>query len=683
MTDPPRLRPGLRFSRHEHEGVVSYVVKNPAALKYYRFGQVEAWLMQRMDGARTLPQICDELRDEIGMNASPQALDVLVRRLREMGLVERSVEERSALLLERVRQQRRLRSHAKGSMLRMRFSAGDPDPLLATMVERMPFFWTPGFVAASFIVFLVYATLLAANWSGFMSSVAVLYSPLQMTIGVFLICYFSFAITAIIHEFGHGLTCKRNGGEVHEMGAMLLYFMPAFYCNVSDAWTFEKRSQRLWVTLAGGWIQLWVAAAAAIVWTITEPGTLINGIGLYTTVLAGGYSVLLNYNPLIPLDGYYALVDLINMPNLRARSFAYVGAAAKRHILRLGSPLPAVTDRERRIFLTYGILSITYSTIILSTIALLLGRFMGARLGAWGWLLFALVVLRITRRLRAGAVRMIRVVAAEHLPHHRRARIAAGAAAILLVLVGLASVTPWTPYVRGSATVHPVSRHWLRAPYEARLAELVVREGDRVHAGTVIAVLRDPALDIERAQLQATVHELGAYANAARATRDAAAARLAEIVADAQSARLALLEQHGAALVLRASSAGVVVTPRLEERIGEVLAAGDSLVELWADGVLHAHIRVPQSYASGIDVGAYVRIRFPNAPGRSWHARVERIEPAATEEGLVAFAVLPADAAARLRPGMQGKARVAIARTTVAGAILRAARRGVRGDLFL
>ena len=682
-TERPRLRPRLRFSRHESDGAVMYVVKDPTSLKYYRFGQLEAWLMQRMDGTRTLPQICDELRAEIGVSATPQKLDVLVRRLREMGLVERTLEERSALLMERMRQQRRIRRQSKSTILRMRFSVGDPDPALGVMVQRLPHFWTREFVATSIAVFALYLLIVSSHWDAFVAGMAVLYSPVQMTLGIFVICYGSFVISAIIHEMGHALTCKRHGGEVHEMGAMLLYFMPAFYCNVSDAWTFEKRSQRLWVTAAGGWIQLWVAAAAAVVWIVTEPGTLLNTIGLYTAVLSGGFSLLLNYNPLIPLDGYYALVDVLNMPNLRARAFAYVGAAVKRYVLRLDAPMPPVTERERRIFLIYGILSMTYTATILTSFAILVGRFLTARLGGWGWALFAVLLLAVTRRMRAGAARTWRLFSAQKLPRGRRARVAGGAALALLVLLVVARLVPWTVYATGDAIVEPVMRTWLRPPQAARFIEVRASDGAHVRAGDTVAVLREPDIEIQRAQLQATLFDLGAQAAAARATRDAGAARLAELTLQTQRARLDLLEQRRAALVLRAPFDGVVVTPLLTERIGETVVAGDSLIELWADGDLRARVTVPQRNVGELGVGAGLRLRFPSHPSITWRANVERIETAATDEGVIAFATLPATVTRTLLPGMQGRARVVVAHTSVAGAVGRALRRLVRTDFFL
>src|SRR6185369_5850706 len=199
-----------------------------------------------------------------------------------------------------------------------------------------------------------------------------------------LLSYACFTGTAIVHEFGHGLTCKRFGGEVHEIGAMLLYFTPAFYCNVSDAWSLEKRSHRMWVTFAGGWIQLWCAFIATLIWRLTESGTFTNTAALFTAALGGAFSLLFNYNPLIPLDGYYALIDWLQIPNLRTRAFAYVGARIRKDLLRLDVKVPAVTDRERRIFFIYGVLAAIYITFMLSVITLFFGRLLIPRYGWWG-----------------------------------------------------------------------------------------------------------------------------------------------------------------------------------------------------------------------------------------------------------------------------------------------------------
>ncbi|HSJ06351.1 MAG TPA: HlyD family efflux transporter periplasmic adaptor subunit [Longimicrobiales bacterium] len=680
----PRLRPGLKFVRHENDAGVSWVVKDPATRKYFRFGQVEAWLMQQMDGTRSLQDICDALLHEVGLSASPTALDVLVRRLKELGLAERSVTERSAMLVEHLRTGRRIRRETDNTFLRMRFSFGDPDALLSRMVRRMGFFWTRGFVVASIAIFAAYVVIVAAWWGPFSSFMVQLYNPASLGLPVIILSYGVFTAVSVVHEFGHGLTCKRFGGDVHELGAMLLYFTPSFYCNISDAWMFEKRSHRLWVTFAGGWIELWVAAVAAIVWLLTEPGTAVNVLAALTSATAGALALLLNYNPLIPLDGYYALVDWLEMPNLRGRSFRYVGALAKRHVLRLDVAVPEVTPRERRVFILYGVTAVVYSASLIGLIGLFVARLLVVRLGLWGAAIVFVLLFSMTRRPRAGLAALVRRLATETLPRgprRQRAALAAGAAAVVLALA--AAATPWTVRTPATVLVEPAARLWLRPALDARLVEVRAAEGGTVLPGDTVAILVDPDLELERVEAAAAVDGAARRASAARALGDAAVVRAAELEGDAARAQLSLLDAQRSGLVLVAPVRGVVATPLLDERVGDVIRAGEDLVEIWEDGPLRARLVVPASRGGEIRPGTAMRVRFPAHPGATWHAVVASIEPAAGGAVLHAIAELPESPDFPLYAGMVGRGKVDITRTTVAGAAARTFYRLKRLDLLL
>jgi putative peptide zinc metalloprotease protein len=679
----PKLRRNLKFVRQESEGAVAYVVKDPSTMKYFRFGQIEAWLMQQMDGGHTFQQICDLLHAEVGLRAQPAALEVLVRRLKEMGLVERTPRERSALLMERVRGQRRSRRQNGNTLLRMRFSFGDPDGWMTRWVDRLAFFWTPAFIMASIVGFLLYTLLLVYNWPAFSAAMASLYSPSQWTIGILAMSYVTFAGIGIIHEIGHGLTCKRFGGEVHEIGAMLLYFTPAFYCNISDAWTFQNRAHRLWVTFAGGWIQLWVAAIAAVVWVLSEPGTVVHAVALLTAALAGSLSLLVNYNPLIPLDGYYALVDYLDLPNLRDRSFGYLGAVLKRHVLRMDVPVPAVTTRERRVFVTYGVAGILYTLVLLTMISLFVGRFLVGRMGGWGWFLFLLMLYALLAQPRAALTRIGRVFLTEKLPPGPRRRIALGAFAGALALGALTFVLPWTVRATVPVLVEPTTRHWLRPAEPARLTELRIREGAVVAAGDTIAVLREPELELAWSEASARLRGAEREAARARAVGDAVGARTAELAATTARARSHAIERRRDALVLRSPVDGIMVTPRLYERLGERVAAGDSLIEVWPLGRVHARIDVPQLGTGELRPGAVLRVRFPAHPRITWRTSVKRIESAAAGDALVARAPLEFAAGTPLLPGMIGRGRIDLVDTSIAGAVARMVRRNIRLDLTL
>src|SRR2546425_10450618 len=154
---------------------------------------------------------------------------------------------------------------------------------------------------------------------------------------------------------------------------VVVYFQLAFYSNVSDAWLFPEKSKRLWVTLAGPYVELVLWALAVLTWRFTNPDARLNAMAL-VVVATSGVRVFFNLNPLIKLDGYYLLSDALGIPNLRARAFGYVGGRPPRP---LGAPArggrPA-GPRGRRVYLTYGLLAGSYSAWLLGVIAWALGR---------------------------------------------------------------------------------------------------------------------------------------------------------------------------------------------------------------------------------------------------------------------------------------------------------------------
>src|SRR5258708_3436982 len=135
-----------------------------------------------------------------------------------------------------------------------------------------------------------------ANWGGLREELPKLYESWS-TIAVVLALNF---LVVGAHEFGHGLTCTRFGGEVHEMGCALVFLQPAFYCNVSDAWLFPEKSKRLRVGFAGPYFELFLWSLAVLTWRVSEPDTWINFIAL-SVMATSGLKTLLNFNPLIKL----------------------------------------------------------------------------------------------------------------------------------------------------------------------------------------------------------------------------------------------------------------------------------------------------------------------------------------------------------------------------------------------
>ena len=136
------------------------------------------------------------------------------------------------------------------------------------------------------------------------------------------------AVTKVIHELAHGITCRHFGGRCHELGVMFLVFMPCLYCNVSDAWVLPSKWQRAAVGFAGMYAEIGLASLATFGWWFTHPGTL-NSIMLDTMVVCSVGTLLINGNPLLRFYGYFILSDVSGVPNLQPRAMAVLAEYAK------------------------------------------------------------------------------------------------------------------------------------------------------------------------------------------------------------------------------------------------------------------------------------------------------------------------------------------------------------------
>ena len=180
------------------------------------------------------------------------------------------------------------------------------------------------------------------------------------------------------HESAHGLTCKHYGGEVHEVGFLMMLLMPCFYCNVSDAWMIPDKAKRLWITLAGGYFELFLWSLSAMIWRVTMPDTLVNYLA-FVVLSVCGMRTLFNFNPLIKLDGYYLLSDWLAIPNLRQRALRHFQAQSSRMLW--GGPR-GNDEPHGRLMLSFGLASWLFSLTFLSLMIFALFHFMWR---LWGW----------------------------------------------------------------------------------------------------------------------------------------------------------------------------------------------------------------------------------------------------------------------------------------------------------
>lgn len=683
MSPRPKLRDDLVLVEQTYRGEQSYIVKDPQSRKYFRFRPLEVMVMQAFDGEHSAAQAAVALAEE-GVKISPAAVEAFVRKLNTMGLCERTLTERSVLMMERLRAGRRRRlgqGAFKGDLLRLRWSVGDPDKLFDRWLPRLRFFFSRTFLAISVALFAVYFLVLALKWPDFFAGVYNLYT-LNIDAETLVVFWVTGTLIIVIHELGHGLTCKYFGGQVHEIGAMLIYFQTAFFCNVNDAWTFPELRARLWVTAAGSWIQLVIASLGAIVWWAAAPGTLVSDIAFAAVFIGGITTVLANVNPLIPLDGYYALSDYLEVPNLRQRAFAHLAWVIKTRVFRLSIPEPPADERERKIFLIYGGLAAAYISLILAFVAAIAFGWLTQWLGAIGVAIFLGGILVMLRGPLGQWIQTARTALRQHRAHWRegppRRRIIIGGAAFILLGV----VIPWPITITGPFVAAPVLSIPHTAPDSGIIQRVQVREGTRVTAGRPLLRIRNLELERELAVSRRITDSLALRSTQARGRNRFSEVAQFDAAHSVEEARRAGLQQRVEALHIRALGTGVVVTPRPEELIGRWVSNGEIVLQLGRSDSVEIRIALRGAGGTLVRAGYPVRLLQDATMHAPVSARVANVA-AAIDSGQTLTARLRLPAGASWRPGMTGRARITLQRSNVWGAVWWAIRRGVRSDILL
>jgi putative peptide zinc metalloprotease protein len=134
------------------------------------------------------------------------------------------------------------------------------------------------------------------------------------------IAILAYVVALMVHELAHALATKSFGRKVPRGGLMLMMGMPYAFVDTTDMW-LEGRGPRIMVSLAGpvatAALTAFFAAGAAFL-----PSHVAAGV-CFQVAFALYINTLFNFNPLIPLDGYYALSDWLEMPRLREEASAY------------------------------------------------------------------------------------------------------------------------------------------------------------------------------------------------------------------------------------------------------------------------------------------------------------------------------------------------------------------------
>lgn len=680
----PRIDPDLVAREHLEDGQPVVRVYVPSAESMFKFPRQNWALIQLFDGRNDYDEIAALFSQQSGHRYSTPEIREFAEELDAMEFWYRTAQEKNIALMQKSAEERRNLQKKKsryGDLSLMLFPAINPDKFITWIYRYTRFFYTGWFTLLTLCAFGFTAGITITHWSEIGRDTLEFYNFADKT-WLNVAQFYLLAVFVLgLHEMGHGHACKHYGGRVPAMGFALIYLAPAFYTDTTEGDVKGTRYQRMVISLAGVWIELIVCSIVTPIWWGTPPDTAVHDAAYILMLITGISAALVNWNPLIKLDGYYILTEILGITDLKEDSTAFVSGWVKHHIWRLPIEVPYVAKRRRVGYAVYALLSGLYSYTVLYVVARFVGNVFRNFNPEWSFIPeIATAGLIFRGRLRTlwNFMRFVYLDKKDRIAAWLAGRQALAIAAIALIVAVL-------PLRHESSTgyliLEAANRSVIRSAVPGIVTDVYASEGQWVPAGGVVMRLRNQILDSRLAHARAdyaVVQRRAVLANlqnspefgAANAERD----RLGQ-----QTQQLAL---ETAQLDLRSPISGLVLTPQLRDRVGSYLTAGAEVAEIADPRILRARVYVSEHDLSRFHIGSEVRL-LVNGSAKKSDASVAAIEPSSSEipAGLIDLSqykglhppnfyvveVNVANTDGRLKPGMVGVAKVYGERRSLAG----------------
>jgi putative peptide zinc metalloprotease protein len=644
-----RRRLDLSARQQRYQGRMYWIVKEPLGLNYFRFQEEEYAILQWLDGESSL----DDLKARFEKRFPPEKITVeelqqFIGTLHKSGLIVADVPGQGRQLFKR-RWERRKKEllAAFSNILAIRFKGIDPQWLLSAIYPWIRWVYRPWAVAAAVLLWLAALVLLGAQFQTFQARLPDFHQFFTIENALWLsICL---AVTKVIHEFGHGLTCKHFGGECHEMGVMVLVLTPCLYCNVSDSWMLPNKWHRAAIGAAGMYVELVIASICTFVWWYSAPG-LLNNLALSTMFVCSVSTIIFNANPLLRYDGYYILSDILEIPNLRQKSTTILARKLGKWCLGLEEPDdPFLPQRNQLLFASYTVAAAIYRWVVAFSIMWFLYNFFkpyGLEIIGQAIMAASLYGLLIQPLWQVGKFLYV----PGRLHKVKKANLLATAGVVTAMAAGILFIP--LPYrVICPVEIRPRNAVPVYVEVAGELEALGVRPGDKVRSGDQLAVLASTDLDLEIMEIRGKIEEQKAKKEGLRKLRfmnDDEAALQIPAVDEAIASFQKQLEQKEAdlqRLVLYSPTDGTIIPPPVTEpppegspqlptwsetpleskNMGAWLNASTLFCQVGNPAEMEASLVVDQGERNFVAEGQTVEIQLDQTPDLILSGQIEKI----------------------------------------------------------
>lgn len=354
-----------------YQGESHWIVQSPQSNEYQYFNYQEYGILKKLDGTISYRELCHWF----DAHFAPYKIDFrdlteVISKFAQHSLLEPTSGDVGSSLWDQGKEKRRKELLQKlKNPLSIRWKGWDPEWFIEHSFPIARHLFSPAAAIAALCVLISALISLLVNYEQFSSRAPDLWSMFDsanwLSLGS------AIAITKLLHELGHAYVHKLFGGQCHQIGVMIFYFMPTLYCDTSDSWRLPNKWHRIGIALGGVYVEL-------IIFSLATFGWLFSQIGVWETFclnlmfVCSISAVITNGNPLLKYDGYYALADLLEIPNLASKA----NERWKQLFLRtMGDHRqvdPWTSEFNKQVYLVYGFGAYCFRVMLVGGIALYL-----------------------------------------------------------------------------------------------------------------------------------------------------------------------------------------------------------------------------------------------------------------------------------------------------------------------
>lgn len=616
----PQLRNHVEIHRQPYGDQTTYLLQDHSNGKLFRFNIIAYDFIGRMDGKKTVHDIWQLMLAAMGDDA-PSQDDVIgiLSRLHSSDALRGNVTPDCIELFNRSEKQRRTKWLQKlRNPMSIRVPLFDPDKLLTTLNPLTGLFFTKsGFIIWLMVVVtaLIHA---APQWLA-LKNYAVINA---FEVDNLIMLGFIYPIVKGLHEFGHALSTKKWGGEVHEIGITFLVFIPVPYVDASSSAVCKYKQQRVIVSAAGMMVELFIASLALFLWINVED-SMVRAVAFNVMLIASVSTVIFNGNPLLKFDAYYILEDLIEVPNLASRSSRYMAFLIQHYVFRIEHTIsPLGRSGERFWFISYGILSTLYRWFISITIIwFVAGKYfiVGVLLAIWAaitqfilpiWKAIAFVL--FDPRLKRRRIFSLSVTS--------------GALASVVYVV---CVVPLPMATNAQGVLFPPEDAEIKATNDGFLHDMLVEPFADVTTNQALFTLDEPLLRSELAVLKAEYDELKVRYRIS-STNDLFESKLIQEKIISKHAELKRIQERINNMTISSPLSGRYIPLSFDDQHNRYVRKGESMGYIVGKKSMTIQVAIPQKQIGRLREGVEdVSVKLSNDIGVTYSGKIIREVPSA------------------------------------------------------